>query len=377
MTPQSLLEHLQKQQGDMIGLLRTLVELESPTDDKEAVDRLGRFVADTYRRTGATVEVLPRQICGDHLRVTFGEGDGQVLVLAHLDTVWPVGTAAARPFRVAGDHAYGPGVNDDKGGVMMAMWAVQTMAELGLTPNKRVVILHNADEEGGSRDSRALIAEEAARSAYVLVLEVTMDNGAVKTARRGGGTFRLRAHGRAAHAGNDMANGIHANEELAHHVLWLQGLNDESKGLTVNVGVIKGGTRPGVVPAQAELTAYFRAWDARRFDELREQVEARRPCLPGARIEVEWGPLRPPYVRTPAVAALFGKARDLAAELGFDLQEGAAGSGSDGNLAAATGTPTLDGLGPVGRGPHADDESVNLARLPERIALLIRLLQVL
>lgn len=362
----------------MVELLRRLVETESPSTDKAAVDRLGKLLASSFEQAGARVDRVPVSQYGDHLRVDFTTGDGThdpLLVLGHMDTVWDLGTLREMPFRVEGGRAFGPGVFDMKGGLVQLVFALRALSELG-SRGVRVMALINSDEEIGSLSSRKLIEEEARRSRTVLVLEPSLPpDGKVKTFRKGVGVFQLSIRGRAAHAGLDPDKGVSAVEELARQIVALHQLNDRERGITVNVGVARGGTRINVVAAEAYAEVDLRVStlaDARR---LEEKIRGLKPFLPGAEVTVSGGIDRPPLERTEAVVRLFERARGLARELGFELGEGPAGGGSDGNLTAALGIPTLDGLGAVGDGAHAPSEQVVIAELPRRAALLARLLE--
>ncbi len=369
--------------GEMLDFLTRMVELESPTYDKAAVDRYGDFLCDAYRALGAAVETLPQGEYGDHRRITLdpaqsgGEG-GQLTVLCHLDTVWDVGELARRPVRVEGNAAYGPGIYDMKAGTMLAYYALRSLKEQGLSPGRRVVVLLTSDEEIGSPTSRALIEEEARRSAYVLCLEPPVPpQGSLKTARKGVGRFTLTVEGKASHAGGDHAAGISAIQELAHQVLALHALTDYEAGTTVNVGVVSGGTRSNVVAAEARAEIDLRVASTAEGERMVREILNRQPVTEGARVTVTGGLNRPPMERTPAIVELFERARALAAGFGHELTEAATGGGSDGQFAAALGIPTLDGLGANGNGAHALTEHVLLDSLAPRAALVAALLHTL
>jgi len=363
----------------MVELLRRLVAIESPSTDKAAVDRLGELLALSFEQVGATVERRRTSDYGDHLRAEFGRGERDpLLVLGHMDTVWDLGTLRDMPFRVEEGRAFGPGVFDMKGGLVQLVFALKALGELGSSGGVRVVALINSDEEVGSPSSRELIEEEARRSRAVFVLEPSLPpDGKLKTFRKGVGVFQLSIRGRAAHAGLDPEKGVSAVEELARQIQTLHQFNDLGRGITVNVGVAHGGTRVNVIAAEAFAEIDLRVAtvsDARR---LEEKILGLKPFLRGAEVRVSGGIDRPPLERTEAVVLLFEHARRLAQELGFQLGEGPAGGGSDGNLTAALGIPTLDGLGAVGDGAHAPSEQLILAELPRRSALLARLMQTL
>ncbi|MDX9831517.1 MAG: M20 family metallopeptidase [Anaerolineae bacterium] len=372
---QRILAYLRDHQPAMEALLTELVELESPSNDKLAVDRLARFIAARLEAIGAAVEILPQTEAGDHVRARWGQGEGGTLLLCHMDTVWDVGTLARRPVRMEEGRLYGPGALDMKGGICNALWAIGALQELDLLPSRRVTLLLTSDEETGSRTSRAVLQAEAQLHDRVLVLEPAQPpNAALKTWRKGTGAYRVTATGRAAHAGVDHAKGINAIEELAYQILVLQSLTDYEVGTTVNVGVVGGGSRSNVVPQEARARVDVRVMDEIQAARLDARIRGLRPHLEGATLEISGGIGRPPMVRTPAVAALYAQAAALAAEMGFAVAEAGSGGGSDGNFTAALGIPTLDGLGAAGDGAHAEHEHVVLSSLPERAALLAAML---
>jgi len=378
--PQHILSYLNDHHDDMAALLTHLVEMESPSGDKAALDRLAATLAGQLRDLDAKVEILSQKDAGDHVRARWGaggdDGQGGTLLLCHMDTVWDLGTIQQRPVRVEEGRLYGPGALDMKAGIVDALWARRALRGLDLLPAGRVTLLLTSDEETGSTTSRPIIQAEARQHDTVLVLEPAQPpDGALKTWRKGVGAYRLSVTGRAAHAGVDHAKGVNAIEELAHQILALQDMTDYDAGLTVNVGLIEGGTRSNVVPEHASVRVDVRVMDEEQAARLDESIHALRPHLPGASLQVSGGIGRPPMVRTPRIAALYRRARDLAAVLGFDLPETGSGGGSDGNLTAALGVPTLDGLGAVGDGAHALHEHVVLASLPQRAALLAALLR--
>jgi glutamate carboxypeptidase len=372
---QRLLAYLRDRQPAMVALLAEMVEMESPSDDKESLDRLARFLASQLEDLGAAAEVLPQEKAGDHVRARWGRGEGGILLLCHMDTVWDVGTLARRPIRVEEGRLYGPGSLDMKGGITNALWAMRALGELELLPSRPITLLLTSDEETGSRTSRGIIEAEARRHAAVLVLEPAQPpDAALKTWRKGTGSYRVTATGRAAHAGVDHAKGINAIEELAHQILALQALTDYDTGTTVNVGVVGGGNRSNVVPQQAWAKVDVRVMGQEQASQLDARIRALRPRVAGSNLQITGGIGRPAMVRTPAIAALYAQAAGLAAEMGFEVGEAGSGGGSDGNFTAALGIPTLDGLGPAGDGAHAEHEHVVVSSLPERAALLAALL---
>ncbi len=364
----------------MVTLLRELVEHESPSDDKPRLDALAGYLRQYFAGLGAAeATLLPVPGAGDHVRVVFAaQGGGwsapPALLLCHFDTVWPAGTTAARPFRVAEGRAYGPGVYDMKGGIVVAAFALQAIRDLNLPLPRPVLLLLSSDEEAGSGTSRPIIEELARRSQYVLVLEPPLGTGALKTARKGVGRFVVEITGRAAHSGVEPEKGISAIHELAQQVLRLHGLADPRQGTTVNVGVVRGGTRTNVVAAYAEAEVDVRVWTDAEADRVGQAILQSRPFTPGITLRARGGFGRPPMERTTASAVLFRRAQEIGGYLDLDLDEASTGGGSDANFTSALGIPTLDGLGACGDGGHADHEHVLVDSLPGRAALLAALL---
>jgi len=365
-----------------LDFLRQLVEMESPSTDKAAVDRVARFVAERARAAGAEVTVLPQERWGDHLLARWGDhllarwgdGTGGFLLLCHLDTVWPVGTLAERPWRVEGEQAFGPGVYDDKASAAIILAALEGLQALGLAPRHPVTVLFNSDEEVGSPSSRPLIEAEAARARVVFCVEPARPDGALKVWRKGTGRYTVTALGRAAHAGADHEKGVNAIEELAYQVLRLQGMTDYGAGTTVNVGRIDGGTRANIVPDRAQVRVDVRVKTMAEWERISAAIAALQPVLPGARLVVEGGMSRPPMEAFPVTLEPFRRAQEIAAGLGLTLTADGTGGASDANFTAAMGIPTLDGLGALGDGAHSVDEYIFIPSLTERAALLAALL---
>jgi glutamate carboxypeptidase len=361
---------------EALTLLRQLVAIESPSTDKDAVDRCVTFVEAAFRDLGLVTRRLPVAAAGDQLTADWPGGDPQAsrtLVLFHLDTVWPLGTLERMPIREENGRLYGPGVYDMKASVAIAWLATRALLDLRQTPRRSIRLLFTSDEELGSDASVDLIRSEASRSDLALVMEMALPNGELKTARKGVGDFKVIAHGRSSHAGGNHERGVNAIEELAHQVLALQKLTDYARGTTINVGVIGGGSRSNVVPDRAEMTVDFRVATMAEADRVAQAFHALRPALPGARLEVAGGLNRPPMERNATMIATFEKARRIAARIGLELAEGSTGGGSDGNFTAALGVPTLDGLGAQGDGAHARHEHAVIDSLAGRAALLAAL----
>jgi glutamate carboxypeptidase len=362
----------------MARLLGRLVRAESPSFDKAAVDRLGRIVATEWKHRGARVTFVRQPERGDHVRVECcplgGLASGQILVLGHLDTVYEAGTIRRMPFRVSRGRAWGPGAFDMKGGLVIALYAMDALAALGRLPEKRLVFLWTSDEEIGSETSRRWIEREARRSDTVLVLEpASGPEGRVKTGRKSVGEFEIAATGRAAHAGLNPEDGINAIQEITGQIAHIARWNQPRRGITVNAGIIEGGTRTNVIPEHARVLVDVRATRAPDMRALERKFRALRPILRGAKLEIRGGFNRPPMERKTG-AGLYAKARALAKQMGVTLEDALVGGGSDGNFTAALGVPTLDGLGAVGEGAHSPGENCVIGKLPERAALLAGLL---
>jgi len=377
-----LLRELRRREGDIGRLLGQFVRCESPSHSKAAVDRLGRMVASEWRRRGAKVRILPQTVRGDLVRaeIFLGKGrpTGQLMVLGHLDTVYPLGTLRRVPFRVDRGRAWGPGTFDMKGGLVLALAAVDALRATGFHPKKRLVFLWTSDEEIGSESSLRAIEREARKSDAVLVLEPAFGlRGHLKTMRKGVGGAELIVTGRSAHAGIDPEKGVNAVHELALQIAGLMKMNDRRRGITMQATVVGGGTISNVVPAEARAMLDFRFVRMPEAKIIERKLRSLRPVLKGAHVSVNLSPIRLPLERTPQVRALFKRAQTLMHEMRLSLGEAATGGGSDGSFTAALGVPTLDGLGAVGDGAHSPREHVVIRALPERVALLAGLLATL
>ena len=360
----------------LLDRLRAYVEHESPSRDYARCASLAERIGADLQRLGARVELVEAQPNGKHVLAELGPNDGKpLLIMAHLDTVHPVGTLERQPFTVdeAADRVSGPGVYDMKGGLSIMIEALAALREQNRL-EQRIRVLVTCDEEIGSHTSRALIEAEAKAARAVLVPEPSLIGGGVKTSRKGVATYLLTARGRAAHAGLAPQTGINAITELAHHIVKLHEIANEQAGTTLAAGTITGGTATNVIPAEAMVTVDVRFMTAAESERVHNALTALRPVLPGATIEVKRTEWRPPLERTERIVELYQRARALARELDFDLGEGGTGGGSDGSLAAAVGAATLDGLGPQGAGAHAIDEHVILSDLPLRLRFYTLLL---
>jgi glutamate carboxypeptidase len=372
------LAHFAQGCDQMVATIRELVELESPSDNKAAVDRLGEVVAAKFAALGGVVRVHQANDFGDHLQVDFaGKTSGKpVLLLGHYDTVYPLGTLANMPCRAVDGKLTGPGVLDMKSGIALMLAALAGLKEWhGVLP-RPVTVLLVSDEEVGSDSSRAITESLAKKSAAVLVLEPSYGRrGAVKTARKGVGEYQVRVTGKAAHAGLDFEKGVNAIVELARQIEKVTSFTDLKKGLTVNVGLVSGGSRTNVVPAEAVAQVDVRIARMKDAAGIDKKMRGLRPFNRKCKVEVTGGVNRPPMERNAGVAALYQKAVAIARDLGWKLCEAAVGGGSDGNFTAGLGIPTLDGLGAVGDGAHAVHEHIVISELPRRAALVAGLME--
>jgi glutamate carboxypeptidase len=379
-----ILRYTQQRLPAMLDWIEGLVRIESPTDDKQAVDRAVEYVADNLPAP-AKVKLHRQRGYGNHLRLEFSftrnarktatGQNAQVLGLGHLDTVWAKGTLARMPCKRERGRLWGPGAFDMKTGVAMLLFAAAALRELEIPAAGRFVVQLNSDEEVGSPTSRPYTETEAKRSRAVLVAEPAFGpGGAAKTGRKGGGGFTIRVVGRSAHAGLDFERGASAIVELARQIERVASWTDLKAGITVNPGVIRGGTRSNVVAEEAMAEVDVRTPRAAQARRLEKKFRSLKPFDRRTKLIVEGGLRRPPLERSARVLRLFRLAQKAARELGFELQEAQVGGGSDGNLTAALGVPTLDGLGAVGEGAHALHESVLIDRVAERTALLAKLI---
>ena len=369
-----ILSYIHQRQSDIIALIRQFVEVESPSDDPAAIKRFTDLVAATVSAY-AKVKTVP----GGHLLCEMNlpgrRKTGQILALGHSDTVWPMGTVRTMPFRHEGGRLWGPGVLDMKGGIAFFLFAVQALRDLDIPTPAKVLLQLNADEEVGSESSRALTEKNAANSHAVLVLEPgTGLAGKLKTARKGVGDFTIEVRGLASHAGVDFEAGASAILELARQLDRVATFTNLKRGITVNPGVISGGTRSNVVAAEARSEVDIRILRLKDAPALEKKFRSLRPIDRRCTITITGGLNRPPMERSAGIAKLFATAKALARELGIEIEESLTGGGSDGNFTAALGIPTLDGLGAVGEGAHATNESILVDRIADRTALIAKLL---
>jgi glutamate carboxypeptidase len=369
---------------DMKALLKQLVEIESPSHDKAAVDRVGAVVAGEARILGAQIEIVQNKETGDHVIARLvsasypvggavGTQHDGILLLCHMDTVFPIGTLANMPYREGDGKIFGPGVLDMKAGIVMSLAAIEEVRKSGAT--RPITLLCTSDEEIGSLTSRELIISLAKDAALVLVLEGALLDGSLKTWRKGSGEFKVHVKGRAAHAGGDHEKGRNAIEEMSHHVIAIQKLTDYSKGTTLNVGVMHGGTVSNVVPEHAEIEVDVRFLQPGEWERLEAEMGKLNPVLDGTSLEVTGGLNRPPMPSDETMKATFEKAKSIAAGIGVELKAGGTGGVSDANFVAPLGIPVLDGMGAIGEGYHSDREYIFESCLEEKRRLLVELIR--
>ncbi len=375
MDSDELLGYFESRISESVALLQRLVEIESHSSDKAGVDRLASFLIDDFRARGAEARLLEEGVRGNLVLARWRGGGMPVMMLGHLDTVWPAGTVAARPFRVESGRAYGPGAYDMKAGILLALLVCKAFRDGRADPGRDVLFFFTSDEETGTEAGLPHLSSCARDCRAVLCLEPPLHGGGAKTSRKGVSTYKVIVTGVASHAGLEHAAGANAIVELSRQVLEMQALTDYARGITVSVGRVGGGTASNVVPDRAWAEIDVRAATSRDAAWVDDQFRQRTPHDPRCGIRIEGGINRPPLERSDGVAALYHTARRAAAEIGMDLAEGSSGGGSDGSFTAAMGIPTLDGLGVDGAGAHAVSEYVEIADIPRRAALLCRLIR--
>jgi len=371
------LRYCEERKDQMVQFIRDMVEIESPSDNKQAVDRVSALVASRFEGMGGRIRFHRTANFGDHLQVDFDSPHRAkpVLLLGHYDTVYPLGTLAQMPCRLEKGRLYGPGVYDMKAGIALMMTAVDALRSSHGELPRAVTVLLVSDEEVGSESSRVITEILAKKSAEVLVCEPSYGpRGAVKTARKGIGEYLLKVTGKASHSGLDFEKGQSAIVELAAQIGKISTLVDLKRGLTLNVGTMQGGTRVNVVPAEASATIDVRIARIKDGKDIDKKLRALKPVNRKCKLQISGGLTRPPMERTKGIADLYKKAVSISRELGWKLEEAAVGGGSDGNFTAGLGIPTLDGLGAVGEGAHSSHESIEVSTLPRRAALLAGLL---
>ncbi len=370
------LRYFQSQKGEMVRLLKNLVQLESPTSDKKAVDRCSEEALKQLAGLGGRVREFSQKEIGDLHLVEFGwAGAGissrPILILTHIDTVWPTGTIDKMPFYLAGDRVYGPGALDMKAGLVMVTFALGAINKLGATPRRKIWLFINSAEETGNNNSHRQIAALARKAGLVLCLEPGLPGGTIKVQRKGRVVVRIDCGGRQAHA-STPDKGINAIEELMTQLQKLKKI--KIKDMSLNIGLIGGGEKANVVPEKAWAICDLRFWSSQDLNTLKGYLRELKPKLKGARVKASLQSFTPPMEFSPASRLLFNQAREIASSLGMDLIPGRSGGGSDASIAAHLGLPCLDGLGPEGEGMHAPHEHLLLSTMIQRTALLTRLL---
>jgi glutamate carboxypeptidase len=376
------LHYFEAEQDALVRTIREFVEIESPSDNKPAADRMGRFLAERFEAFGGRPRFHSADDFGNNLQIDFpGSQPGEdkikpVLLLGHFDTVYPLGTLAHMPCHETDGRLHGPGVLDMKSGIALMLYAIEALHAWHSGLPRPVTVFLVSDEEVGSSSSRKITEALARESAAVLVLEPSAGTrGAVKTARKGVGDYTLTVKGVAAHAGLDPGKGHSAILELARQIIAVSKLNDLQKGVSVNPGVIRGGTRTNVVAAEATVEIDVRIKEAKQATSLDKKFRALKLVDKHCQLSVDGGINRMPMERTPGVAALYKKAQAIAKQIDWKLEEAAVGGGSDGNFTAGIGIPTLDGMGGVGQGAHAVHEHILISELPRRALLLAGMIE--
>lgn len=368
--------YFKSRQGEMVNLLKKIVSLESPSSDKSAVDKCSSFLAKEFQKSGAKLTRYPFKDLGDLYLAEYPSLKSktrkeQILILTHVDTVWPVEKIKEMPFYVSGNKVFGPGVLDMKAGLVMAVSSLKAIHDLNIELEKRIAVFMNSAEEVESEVANEMIQKLAKRSCCVLCLEPSLPGGALKNQRKGRLVIRLETKGKSAHAGNPD-EGINAVDELMAQLRAAHRL--KSKTISVNTGIVKGGERVNIVPDRATAYLDIRFWNSAQKNKILTSLKELRPTLQGAKVKFAVESYLPPLEKTKASERLLAQVTDIALSMNVTLEAGKSGGGSDASIAASTGVATLDGLGPDGAGIHAEDEHLLLPSLIERTALLTELL---
>ncbi len=363
---------------ELFDLIEQLVLIETPTSDKAANDRISLFVADLMKTLGAEVKIHADPKYGDHVSASWpgeksGSGMPHAFVIGHLDTVWPIGTLARMGYSERDGRMYGPGVLDMKAGIATTIVGLRILRANGLWPDRPIKVLFNTDEEVGSPSSRSIVEKLAVGAAYALIMEPGQAGaGVMKTQRKGVGEFRLSVEGKASHAGAFPERGASAIHELAQKIIDLQAMNDWPAGITVNTGLVSGGSARNTIPAYAEVIIDVRVNTTVQAEQIEAQIRSLRPAVEGTSLKIEGGFHRPPMPLTPQLVKLTTTLVGWADEFGFELTEESTGGGSDANLTAAMGVPSADGLGSKGQNLHAEDENIEIGEQTNRLALFMK-----
>jgi glutamate carboxypeptidase len=368
--------YFKSRQGEMVNLLKNIVGRESPSQDKTAVDACSAFVVGEFKKAGAKITRMAQKKTGDFFIAEYAgaarsPAPGQILILTHIDTVWPVGKISRTPFYISGDRIFGPGALDMKAGLVEAIFALRALHQLNLKPAKKTAVFLNSAEEIGSEASYRLISELARKSSLVLCLEPALPGGGLKMQRKGRAAIRLEVKGRAAHSGTPE-KGVNAVEELIVQLERLKRL--ATSGMTVSINQIGGGEKANIIAESAWAIMDIRFWSVAQKDKILKALRRLEPARPGAKFRFSLDSLTPPMEKTKASAQLFQKAKKIAAAMDIQLTQGKTGGGSDASIASSLGLPTLDGLGPEGEGIHAEHEHLLLSSLVKRTALLTEML---
>jgi glutamate carboxypeptidase len=371
------LHYLESRCDALVTTIREFVEIESPSDNKLAADRMGALLAARFEGAGGRPKIHRAEAFGDNIQIDFpATGKTKpVLLLGHFDTVYPLGTLANMPCRVVKDRLHGPGVLDMKSGIALMLFAIEALRAWHGSLPRPVTVFLVSDEEVGSYSSRATTEALARKSAGVLVLEPAGPRGAVKTARKGVGEYTIRVQGVASHAGLDPGKGHSAIVELAHQITSVWKLNDLAKGVSANPGIVRGGTRTNVIAAEAEIDIDVRIRKRQQAAALDRKLRSLKPSDKHCKLTIEGGINRMPMERTAGVISLYKQARAVAKQIDWNLEEAAVGGGSDGNFTAGIGIPTLDGMGGFGEGAHATHEHILISELPRRALLLAGMIE--
>jgi glutamate carboxypeptidase len=369
--------YFKSRQGEMVSLLKELVQRESPTSDKKAVDACSALLVEKFKKIGAKITRFPQKKIGDFHLIEFPakpdkRREGQILVLTHIDTVWPVGKIRQMPFYVAGDKVFGPGALDMKAGLVLAFYSLKTMNDLNLRPSKNIAVFINTAEEIGCEESFQIIRTLARKSSCVLCLEPALPGGALKTQRKGRLVIRLEAQGKSAHGGTPE-KGVNAIEELVSQLRKISRM--KGKDISVNVGLIGGGEKANVVPDRAWVVLDIRFWNTLQKERIIRNFKNLSAVLRGAKLKFSVESLTPPMEKTKPSSNLLLEAKNIAMGLSMTLEAGRTGGGSDASIASGLGIATLDGLGPDGDGIHSENEHVLLSSLVRRAALLTEMLR--
>ena len=365
---------------ELFELIEQLVMIETPTSDKAANDHISSIAADLLGDLGGDVTIHSEKEFGDHITADWPASGSyasrqHALIIGHLDTVWPFGTLERMGYTEKEGRLYGPGVLDMKSGIATTIIGLRTLKENNLWPNRPIKILFNTDEEVGSPSSRPLVEKSAKGAEYALIMEPGQAGaGALKTTRKGLGEFRIYVEGKASHAGAFPERGASAIHELSQRVVELQAMNDWPNGISVNTGLISGGSARNTIPAYAQATIDVRVKSLDQAEEIEARIRALKPTVEGTSLRIEGSFHRPPMERTPALSKLAAKLINWSNEIGFDLTEESTGGGSDANLTAAMGVPSADGLGSKGLNPHAEGENIEIGEQVNRLALFMKAL---